>query len=119
MLIICVFMMSGNIAFTLDHIESTLSSLCKDVDTFKEGCECNTDIKSPQKVSSDPPTLMNKDNKVATRFSWVKGMEFEPSKASYQISSVKVGKSWRRLLGDLHSLEECRQADAKVSVSSS
>ena len=74
-------MMSGDISSTLDHIESTLSSLCKDVDALK-GREHDRGAKSPQRVSSDLPLLTNEDDKVIPELSWVERMEFEPGKAS-------------------------------------
>ena len=62
-------MMSGDISFTLNRIESTLSSLCKDVDALKEGHECNMGINSPQRVSSHLPTLTNEVDKVTSELS--------------------------------------------------
>ena len=62
--------MSGDISSTLNRIESTLSSLYKDVDAFKEGHERDTGAKSPQRVSSDLPTLMNEIDEVTSELSW-------------------------------------------------
>ena len=91
-------MMSRDISFTLDRIESTLSSLHKDVDALKEGRECDTGAKSPQRVSSDLPTLMNEDDKVIPELSRAERMELEPGEAGDRIRPVKVGEATETIL---------------------
>ena len=112
-------MMSGDISSTLNHIEPTLSSLHKDVDALTEGRERNTGAKFPQRVSSDLPMLTNEDDEVTPGLSWAERMEFKPGEAGDRIHPVKMEEATKTILQGPSPLEECRQADAKVSVSSS
>ena len=54
--------MAKDITSTLSQIEKSLSSLHQDVDALKEGHERDTLVKSPQRVCSDLPALMNVDD---------------------------------------------------------
>ena len=90
--------MSLDIASTLSRIESSLSSLRKDVDALKEDRERDLGAKSPKGVSSDQPTNSHVDDEVTTELSWAERMELESGEAGDRIHPVKVRESTETIL---------------------
>ena len=87
--------MSVDIASTLSHIESSLSSLCKDVDSLKEDRECDLGAKSPRGCPLTCPQIHMWMTKSPPELSWVERMELESGDC---IHPVKVRESIETIL---------------------